>query len=237
MNDNTLPHEATKHAEDPQAFYSLQKLEVIYQAVFRRSTEQPGFYFEDLGPQGDSSAFRKRMVALKEGLARLCKMHTRQRLNYQWMGRFSHQHTSQFHRDSAQPHSYLILGYEPTQVESKVSLADYTKLVEDQGISLAEYFGGSQEVNTANADPQLQRYVTELAPFPKNHYRLLLLNNSKSFETTTYGVFHRGEVLQKVAGEDRILNSLMLYTTTLEEEDPHTPQEVNNFVTTEHVDR
>ena len=150
------------------------------------------------------------MVDLKNGLSEICSVHGQKKLIYQSIGRFNQQHSSRFHRDSAEEHTFLMLGYEPTIVPSKVYVADYTKYVESQDISLEAFFGGSNDVNTIDNDELLEPYMTELVPFPKNHYRLLLLNNSKSFQEKTFGVFHRGEILKKIASEDRIINYIML---------------------------
>lgn len=137
------------------AAFSAKELHVVFEAVFRDSTIQPGFYYQDLGKQIDSKTFRQRMVALKDGLSNICELRLNKQLNYQWVGRFNHQHASRFHRDSAEAHSFLMLGYEPTKVDSKVYVADYTKLIETQNISLETYFGGSQDINTAADDKLL----------------------------------------------------------------------------------
>lgn len=229
--------EANEGLVNNTSAFSRKELNDIYNGVIRDGTDQPGFYYEDYGDQIDSKAFRQRMVELKEGLSNLCKFRSNKQLNYQWMGRFSHQHTSGFHRDSAAEHSFLILGYEPTNIDSRVYLADYTKMIENQNISLETYFDGNQDVNVASNDSQIEAYVTELTPFPKNHYRLLVINNSKSFKEKTYGVFHRGEVLQKMDGEDRVLNSLMLCLCDITIEEQHSPEAIMNFVNTDNVNR
>lgn len=217
--------------------FSTKQLQAIYEAVFRNSSEQPGFYFQDFGSQIDSATFRQKMVELKEGLSNLCELRTNQQLNYQGIGRFNHQHSSRFHRDSAEEHSFLMLGYEPTQVDSKVYVADYTKYIESQNISLEAYFGGNQSVNTASDEQLLEPYITELEPFSKNHYRLLLVNNSKSFEAKTWGVFHRGEVLQKLEGEDRTLNYMMLHLCDTTVKEQYNAQKISDFINTRNVDR
>ncbi|OJJ21136.1 hypothetical protein BKI52_11245 [marine bacterium AO1-C] len=217
--------------------FTPQQLQTIYDAVFRDSTDQPGFYFQDFGSELDSSTFRQKMIALKEGLSNICTLRSNKRLNFQGMGRFNHQHSSRFHRDSAEPHSFLMLGYEPTQVESNVYVADYTKYIEEHRTSLEAYFGGSQDVNTANDEELLAPYITQLAPFPKNHYRLLLVNNSKSFTEKTLGVFHRGEVLQLVEGEDRILNYMMLHLCDQSVEEQYDELTIRDFINTEKVNR
>lgn len=131
--------------------FTIEELNTIYDKVFRESTDQPGFFYLDLGKKINSKTFRKWMVQLKEGLSNVCNLRTNKQLNYQWLGRFNHQHSSRFHRDSANEQSILMLGYEPTKISSKVYVADYTKLIEEQNTSLATYFGESQEVNTASS--------------------------------------------------------------------------------------
>ncbi|MEO1052283.1 MAG: hypothetical protein AAFX87_16745 [Bacteroidota bacterium] len=217
--------------------FSTSKINAIYDAVFRGSTEQPGFYFQDFGKQIDSKTFRQLMVELKSGLSRICELRSDKQLNYQWMGRFNHQHSSGFHRDSAEAHSFLMLGYEPTNVDSKVFVADYSKLIESHNVSLEAYFEGTQDINTANNNHPISPFVTELAPFPKDHYRLLLVNNSKSFEEKTYGLFHRGEVAHKIDGEDRIINSLMLHMCDKSVEEQFDSSAIMDFIHTEKVDR
>jgi len=217
--------------------FTSQQLHDIYEAVFRGSTHQPGFYFQDFGNKIDSPTFRKIMIELKQGLSNICELRLNKQLNYQGIGRFNHQHSSRFHRDSAHPHSFLMLGYEPTQVDSKVYVADYTKYIEHQNIPLETYFDGSQELNSVNDDQSLLPYITELAPFPKDHYRLLLVNNSKSFEEKTFGVFHRGEVLQVIEGEDRLLNYVMLQLCEKGVADQYNSLAIQDFIDTTQVNR
>ena len=189
---------------------STTQLDIIYKSVFRNSTKQTGFYYQDFGTKMDSKTFRQKMVELKNGLSKICNIRINKRPNYQGLGRFNQQHSSRLHRDSAQEHTFLMLGYEPTKVQSKVFIADYTKYIENHNLSIAAFFGGVQDVNTIENDSLLDSYITELKPFPKNHYRLVILNNSKSFKEKTFGVFHRGEILKKIKSGNRVLNYMML---------------------------
>ena len=234
---NGIKQSNTNFSGSNTTAYSIKELNAIYQAVFRNSTSQPGFYYQDLGKQLNSKAFRQRMIELKDGLSYISEQASNKKLNYQSIGRFNHQHSSRFHRDSAEPLSFLMLGYEPTQVESKVYIADYTKLIESQNISLEAYFEGDEGINTAADEKQLNPYVTELSPFSKDNYRLLLLNNSKSFQEKTFGVFHRGEISQKVDQEDRIINYMMLYLCDKEAEEQHSVEAISEFVNTDKVHR
>lgn len=209
----------------------------FYEKVFRNSIEQPGFHWVDFGKDIDSTIFRQKMVDLKDELTELCRIHLHQELIYQWLARFNHQHTSRFHRDSAAEHSILMLGYEPTQVDSQVYIADYSKLIEKENTSLIDFFGGNEDVNIPFDESSLASYSTELLPFPKNHYRLLVLNNSKSFEDKTYGVFHRGDIPEKIEGEDRVINSVMLNIGEIGTKENYKEKEIVDFVTTNKIDR
>ena len=217
--------------------FTSDELHVIYETVLRESTQHAGFYFKDFGAQLGSEKLRKSMVELKEGLSAISAQRTAHQLNYQWMGRFNHQHSSGFHRDSAHEHSFLILGYEPSKVDSRVSVADYSQLIADKKLSIEVYFEANTEVNIFNKNWDLAPYATELKPFPKENYRLLVLNNSKSFKEATFGVFHRGEVLQKSEQEDRILNSIMLYRADKGTAEQFNEEAVSDFITTDVVHR
>lgn len=147
--------------------FSIKELQSAYNAVFRNSTNQPGFCFWDFGNQIESKTFRQRMVDLKNGLSNLCNSQLNKQLNYQSVGRFNHQHTSKLHRDTANEYSFLMLGYEPTKVHSKVYVADYSKYIETMNISLEAFFEGDRDANLINNNSVLNSFVTELNPFPK----------------------------------------------------------------------
>lgn len=207
-----------------------------FEAVFRSSTEQPGFYYLDLGPNLDSQSFRRIMVELMNGVMSRAESRLGRQLKIQWIGRFDHQHTSRFHRDNAAAHSFLLLGYEPTEIESSASVADYSKWIQTQGLTVEDYFG-DPEVNTAADDSELDPVASTLGPFTKNHYRLLLLNNGKSTTEPALGVFHRGEVTASDSNHDRVINSIMLYLDDGAGSAQPSSQEVEAFITTTRIDR
>lgn len=221
-----------------QAIFSEKELHDIYDAVFRDSTNQPGFFFHDFGKQLDSKSFRQWMVELKNRLSDICGIRASKQLNYQSLGRFNHQHSSGFHRDNTEEaHSFLMLGYEPTRVDSKVYVADYSKLIEEQNMSLETYFDRIKNVYTTNNDHLLSPYIFELAPFPKEHYRILLLNNNKSFEEKTFGVFHRAEVAKSLKGDERVINYMMVYLCEKSSIEYHSPSDIEDFIMRENVYR
>lgn len=222
---------------EQQNTFTTQQLQLAYDVVFRCSTDQPGFYYQDLGGDLDSHDFRRVMVELMKGLMALSELHSDVGLDIRWIGRFNHQHTSRFHRDNADAHSFLMLGYEPTKVDSRVSVADYSKWIETQAISTMTYFGSNTEVNTARDEDELEPFVTEFSPFSNDHYHLLLLNNSKAFDGNPLGVFHRGVVAEPDTDHDRVINSIMLYAGGDKRSSVPDTQVIDEFVTTDKVNR
>ncbi|WP_276166184.1 hypothetical protein [Zobellia alginiliquefaciens] len=215
---------------------SKQSLQTAYNDVFRKSANEPGFYVWNFGNKIDSTTFRQNMVDIKNELSKLCELHLNKQLNFQSIGRFNHQHSSRPHRDTAKPHSFLMLGYEPTKVNNKVYVTDYSKYIDSQQISLKEFFGGDPDANLILDNSVLEPFITELNPFPKENYRLLLLNNSKSFEDATFGVFHSAEIIEKLEGENRVLNYNMMHLCNLNTEEEYNLQAINDFVQTDQID-
>lgn len=209
----------------------------IYKNVFRKSTEQTGFYYLNLGSQINSQKLRRLMVGIKNELSVLCKKKLGEELYYQSLGRFSHQNTSKPHRDSADNHSFLILGYEPTVVKSKAYITDYSKYIEDEGISLETFFGDDKEVNLVEDIACLEKYKIEIKPFDRNDYRIIIANNSRSYKEKTWGVFHSAEILERIENQDRVLNYMMLKFSDLGKKEEYTLQNVEEFLTTDIINR
>ncbi len=215
--------------------FSEKEMECLFKDVLRDSTEQPGFYYKDLGADFDSKSLRRLQLELKERLSELCQQRLDKQINYQWMSRTNHRNSSKFHIDTAPEQSILILGYEPTSVESKAYLADYTKYLEDQNLSAQDYFRNSINGNFAPDDEALTPYVSEVSPFPKEHYRLLVINNSRSFGQKSYGVFHRGEVPENLNQEDRLVNGVMVSLCDLGTPESYEEHLIANFVNSDLV--
>src|SRR5439155_1722383 len=87
----------------------------------------------------DSHALRLAMLALKERLSDICFLRTGRRLLFRSMARFDQQETTKFHLDGGPDQSMLMLAYEPSQVHSRLFLADYTHAAFDLGITPQEF--------------------------------------------------------------------------------------------------
>src|SRR5262245_32148457 len=119
-------------------------------AVFRTDFEAPGWALLDLGLGLEPRAFRGLLVALGEALAGLYQAQFGGRLSWVSLSRFDQQNSTRPHRDGGPDASLLVLGYEPTEVPSRLWLLDYSKAAHERGITPAEFldccnpaFGGS----------------------------------------------------------------------------------------------
>ncbi len=185
--------------------------EAAYPAVFRTDFSQPGFALFNLGPEFRSHQQRQLMVLLKSELARRDHHYRGRTLYYQSLGRFDQQVTTKPHRDGGPDESILMLGYEPTTVESRFSLQDYSQCAFDMGLTPAEFL---DQHNPMFPDGQnrLQRYTTDLTDFDQTAFQILIINNSVApyDGNRLQGVLHTAEIINPNANELRVVNSTMI---------------------------
>jgi hypothetical protein len=183
--------------------------------VWRFAFDAPGFCLVDVAPGMDSHDLRLAMLTLKERLTDLCFRRTGRRLLFRSMARFDQQETTKFHLDGAPEQSVLMLGYEPSQVHSRLFLADYTCAAFDLGITPQQFL---QEYNPMyrQGEELLARYVTELPQPEPGHARILLINNSSlpftEARMNPLGVMHKAVIVTPSEAERRIVNSTLLVT-------------------------
>lgn len=207
--------------------------EKVFAQTWRFDFTGPGFCLLDIGPGVDSHTLRSWMLTLKERLSEINTSRTGKPFAYRSMGRFDQKETTKFHLDGAPDESLLLLGYEPSQVRSRLFLADYTRCAFDLGITPQQFLGDFNPMFRKGAE-LLTRYVTEL-PQPENgHARILLINNSSlpftEVRTNPLGVMHQAEIINPTEAERRIVNSIMLMTAGSDEVSPEQQRE---FVVTD----
>jgi hypothetical protein len=209
--------------------------ERIFRLAWRCDFTAPGFCVLNLDPGVDSHALRALMVALKKRLSEIAARETGRKLVYASMARFDQQETTKFHRDGAPDESLLMLGYEPSNVRSRLFLADYSRAAFDAAITPGKFL---QDFNPMYrpGEELLARYTTELPQPEDGHSRILLINNSSlpytSDRKNSLGVLHKAEILNPDASERRIVNSTMLFAGEVDEVGSEQQQEV---VTTEKI--
>lgn len=187
--------------------------ERAYELAWRFDFTAPGFCLLDAGAGVDSHTLRVWMVVLKRHLSEISQRRTGKPLLYRSMARFDQQETTKFHLDGAPDQSMLMLGYEPSQVQSRLFLGDYIRAAFDLGITPQQFL---QDYNPMfrKGEEVLVPYVTELPQPEPGHARILLINNSSlaftEERTNPLGVMHKAIIVTPDEAERRIVNSTML---------------------------
>jgi hypothetical protein len=210
--------------------------ERVFGLVWRFDFQSPGFCLLDADPGIDSHALRLAMLTLKERLSDICVRRTGRRLLFRSMARFDQQETTKFHVDGAPDQSMLLLGYEPSQVQSRLFLADYTLAAFDLGITPQQFLEDYNPMYR-RGEELLGRYLTELSRPADDHARILLINNSSlpfsEARTNPLGVMHKAVIITPNEAEQRIVNSTMLVT----EGEEITVEKQEEFVKTDKISR
>src|SRR5437764_7680534 len=95
--------------------------------VCRTDFSQPGYALLDLGPVLDPPRFRAAVIALAAALGDAFRNRDGRALWLMWRNRFDQQVSTRPHRDGAPDESVLLLGYEPTEVVSRLTLYDFSR--------------------------------------------------------------------------------------------------------------
>lgn len=189
--------------------------QTVYDLVWRVDFTRPGFAVIDCGSTVDSHTLRGWMVKLKNQLSEIAVRSGRKPFIFRSMARFDQQVTTKFHLDGAPDQSMLILGYEPSKVESRLFLADYTRAALDLGITPQQFLDDYNPMYR-RGEELLSRYVTELPAASEGQARIVVINNSSMPFTEArqnpLGVMHKAIIDTPNDAERRIVNSTMLAT-------------------------
>src|SRR5262245_51849798 len=170
----------------------------VFRLVFRRDFTAPGVALLELGPAVESFALRRFMVDLKGELDRLYRKSTGRRLVYLSLARFDQQVTTKFHLDGAPEEAYLMLGYEPSEVRSELSVADYSRTAFEMRTE-PKHFLADFNPMFANHEGLLAADVTPLTGFHPAHASVVVLNNSSlPYDPqwgNSLGVMHQATIL------------------------------------------
>ena len=185
----------------------------MHPRVFRETFAAPGFALAAFSCGVDSHELRRIMVELKRTLSDLHRRASDRELCYCSMGRFDQQTSTRFHLDGAPEQSFLMLGYEPTPVESRLAMADYSRAAFDLNISPAEYLEQYNPMFAAH-ETRLTGYISPLAAFDHRRPQILCVNNSRQpFDAANrhqLGVFHQATIPEPRTELRRIVNSTMI---------------------------
>ena len=193
---------------------SIEKLaQQCFHAVFRTDTDKPGFYHFDLGKNRTPLEFRTILTTLKKELSILSEANFGKKLSYHWLVRFDQQVNTPFHVDNAAHQSFLLLGYEPSVIESELHIADYHALAKEKD---KDYLADFTPVFKEN-ESLLAPFTTKLRSFDKEAYHIVIMNNSTpKLPAETLGVYHKAVIVEQDFSKSRIVNSMVLNMTSEE---------------------
>ena len=214
----------------------LDQAERVSDLAWRLDFTAPGFCLIDIA-RVDSHTLRAAMVSLKERLSEISVGRGGKSFVYKSLGRFDQQVTTKFHLDGAPEQSMLMLGYEPSNVRSRVLLADYSRAAFEMGITPKDFLRDFNPMYR-EGEELLRPYATELPPPEGGHSRILLINNSSlpftEERTNSLGVMHQAIIVTPDDSLPRIVNSTMLACETSADADP---QLVADFIATDRISK
>lgn len=173
----------------------------LFRRVWRTSLDQPGFAVVRFTEPIDSRGLRQKMFELA---AAFPIPFVPERL-----GRFDQQVTSKFHRDGAPPRSLLLLGYEQSQVRSRVFVADAYRAAVAAGTTADEFLAANNPMSAAG-EAKLAPFVTEI-DIPHGEPFVVAINNSQlPFDPAAghpLGLLHKAAVPAPDPAASRVINS------------------------------
>lgn len=199
----------------------------IYNLVCRKDFTQPGFALVHQTGVQSSIEQRQSINALKRALSELyfkeATSNSEEKLEWFNLNRFDQQNSTKPHRDGAPEESLLILGYEPSTVKSELSMADYSRLANDMGLSPNQFLETHNPMYD-QSNELLRPVTTQLTAFNPKYFQLVIVNNSSApldaAKSRWQGVLHCAKV-EKLEGAQRVINSTVVCPVKyLDSDDP-----------------
>lgn len=191
----------------------LGAAENVFDLAWRTDFNRGGFAVLTAATEIDSRDLRSCMLALRRRLNEIGEERGFGRFGIRSLGRFDQQETTKFHLDGAPERSLLVLGYEPSRVESRLFLADFARAAFDLQITPRQFLEDFNPMYR-RGEEALSRYATELPRQPQGRARIVLINNSSlPFDGPSInplGVLHKAIIVAPDPAERRIVNSMML---------------------------
>jgi hypothetical protein len=180
----------------------------IANAVWRTSLDRDGFAVIVPSSPVDSKSLRRFMVDFVTAFGEaIGTPFVPERL-----GRFDQQVTTKFHRDGAPEASLLVLGYEPSSIQSRFFLADACRAANDAGMGVNAFLSANNPM-FPNGERLLGPYVQELL-VPRDTGAIVVVNNSLFPDDTPtphlLGLLHKGTIERPDPHARRVINSMGL---------------------------
>jgi adenylate kinase family enzyme len=178
--------------------------------VFRTNTNEVGFIHLDFGNTLTPYQFRSIMVDLKNELSKFTAVKYDKKLSYHWLVRFDQQVNTPFHVDNAADQSFLMLGYEPSEIESELHIADYYKYANESNAATKDYLKKFTPI-FRDEESELAPYATKVNLVQSDSFTIVLINNSNPKSAPeTLGVHHKAVIVKPDLSKSRIVNSMVL---------------------------
>ena len=180
------------------------------------------------------------MVDLKREMAAIHESRTGSTLIYLSAARFDQQTTTKPHLDGGPDECFLMLGYEPSDVDAELEISDYSRCAFDLGISPKEFMAKHNPMFQTGYE-MLRPYTTRIPCFSPTDYQIILINNSSAPFSRDHprlqGTLHTATILTPDESKRRVVNSTMIASAPATTPDIVTESEQQEFITTSVVRR
>ncbi len=212
----------------------------IYARTCRTDFDAPGFCAVNVGDSLDSVAFRQLMVDLKRAMAAIHESRTGNTLIYLSAARFDQQETTKPHLDGGPEECFLMLGYEPSDVDAELEISDYAKCAFDLGLSPSEFVAKHNPMFQPGYE-LLRPYRTRIPCFSRGDFQIVCINNSSapiSHEHPMWqGTLHAATILTPDESKRRVVNSTMIASAPAGASDAVSQSQQQEFINTSVVRR
>jgi hypothetical protein len=179
--------------------------------VCRTDPGQPGYALlspGDLNP----AELRRLLIDLGRALSRHYEARHGQPLRFLSISRFDQQATTRPHRDGGPDGSILLLGYEPSEVASRLFVIDSTRAAVSMGLTPRELL---EQVNpTFGHAEALAAHSVGLAAFDPSRPQVVLINNGclspGDGNLGMLGLLHHAAVERPLPGRSRFIASVQM---------------------------
>ncbi len=240
MTTQTLAWSSDRICLQSRTANAVALAEELYARTCRTNFDAPGFCLLNVGNSIDSIAFRRLMVDLK---SRMCAIHEARMgksLVYLSAARFDQQESTKPHLDGGPDECFLMLGYEPSNVDAELEISDYSKCAFDLGITPKEFLSKHNPMYRSGYE-MLRPYTTRIPCFSPKNFQIVCINNSStpySHEHLTWqGTLHTATILTPNEFERRVINSTMIASAPIGTLDAISESQQLDFVRTAVVHR
>jgi len=240
MNANTLIWPRASICMRPSSLVVQLTAAGIYGSTCRTDFDAPGFCVVNVGNSIDSIAFRQLLVDLKCAMAKVHESKTESTLIYLSTARFDQQETTPPHLDGGPDECFLMLGYEPSEVDAELEISDYAKCAFDLGLTPKEFMAKHNPMFQPGYE-LLHPYSTRIPCFSRTDYQIICVNNSSApfsqDQKTWQGTLHAAKILTPDESKRRVINSAMIASAPIGTPDKITESQQQEFVITSVVRR